>query len=502
MAFGRLGALGGGFGRVGSGNNAAGSAVGGAALLVGEQNGVGVDFTSATSPVAVKTAGVVVSSALDTFFGNDGTGPKIIWGSSGLLEWTPHNLFLNSGVPATQSVTTIVGAPYTVTVTGTGTLTGSAGAAGVASAGSPLIYVATTTTSRITLAGSLTTIQMNLGRQATAYLATTASRRFGLAIDYDPTLGPTLLMEAGSTNLCLWSTDLTNAAWVKTTMTTALTATGPFGYVNNATTCTATAANATALQSITNASSTKITTVFLKRRTGTGNVDLTQDNGTTWATVGITSSWARYGIAEATVLNPTIGIRLVTNGDAVDVAFWQCENTAVARAATSPYPTFAVTQTRAADNYVFLLSAIPTLAAEYSLYMRFAHPTMVGVTQSPVALTDGTANEQSKFAVSSGTLRLSVIDGGSSLASIVGSAPVANTLFSAAGRFKLNDCAQSQNGGAVTTDTTVTMPTVTEVRFGGSGTNAAATNVFRLTKLVIVTDRGWSDATLITKSAA
>jgi hypothetical protein len=503
MAFGRMGA--GRFGLLGAGaGGSSGVAApgGGAAEITAETNALGVDFSYAIDAqrVAVKTAGTVVSSGLDAFFQNGGTGPKVVWGPSGLLEWSPHNLFLNSGVPATQSVTTVIGFPYTVTVTGTGSLTGSIGAAGVATAGAPLTYVATGATSTFTLAGSLTQIQMNQGRTATAYLATTGTRRYGLAIDHDPVLGRTLLIEAGISNICLWSSDLTNAAWVKSNMTTALTATDPFGYVNSATTITATAANATALQAITNASSTKFTSVFLKRRTGTGNVDITQDNGTTWATQAITSSWARYATAEATVLNPIVGIRLVTSGDAVDVAYFQCENSAVARAVTSPYPTFSVTQLRAADNYTFLLSTIPALGSEYSLYVRFAVPTTTGLAQSPVALTDGTANEQSKFTFSAGTLRLTVVDGGSTLATIVGSAPVANTLFSAAGRFKLNDCAQSHNGGAVTADTAVTLPTVTETRFGGVGTNAAAQNVFRITKLVIV-PRAWSDMELVARSA-
>jgi hypothetical protein len=74
--------------------------------------------------------------------------------------------------------------------------------------------------------------------------------------------------------------------------------------------------------------------------------------------------------------------------------------------------------------------------------------------------------------------------------------------MSAAGRFKLNDCAMSVNGGAVGTDTAVTMPTVTETRYGGTGANTVAANIFYITKMVIVTDRGWNDATLVAKSSA
>jgi hypothetical protein len=42
------------------------------------------------------------------------------------------------------------------------------------------------------------------------------------------------LAEGARTNLCLQSNDFTNAAWTKTTMTTAFTATGPEGTANSA----------------------------------------------------------------------------------------------------------------------------------------------------------------------------------------------------------------------------------------------------------------------------
>jgi hypothetical protein len=504
MAFGRLGALGGGFGRLGAGN-AGLSAVGGAALLVGEQNGIGVDFTHPVDAqrVAVKTAGTVVYSSLDSFFSNSATGPKLVWDATGSLAWVPHNLFLNSTAPATQSVTTIVGQRYTVTVTGTGSLTGSAGAAGVATVGSPLTFVASTTTSTFTLAGSLTRIQMNAGDVATAYLATTGARRFGMPIDYDPLLGPALLCEISLANSCLWANDFTQAAWAKTNMSAALTATGPTGVANSASTLTATAANATALQSIVLGSASRLSSVFLKRRTGTGNVDVTQDNGATWATQTITSSWARYSIAAATFANPIVGVRLATSGDAVDVAIFQHEQGSVVHA-TSPIPAFGLLVTRAADGPNFLLSSIPALGSEYSLYVRFVHSnTAVQNATAPFTLGDGTANEQSRIGLGGGLLRLSVTVGGSSTGTMLGTATSPNVPMSAAGRVKVDDCAFSMGGAAIVADTTVpSLPAVTTVLFGNIGVGTAATNCMRIQKMAIITDRGWNNATLVTKSAA
>jgi hypothetical protein len=85
-----------------------------------------------------------------------------------------------------------------------------------------------------------------------------------------------VLVEEARTNLCLYSDDFTNAAWVKSNLTAAKTATGPDGVTNSASTLTATAANATAQQAITSASAARITSMFVKRRTGTGAVYLSQ----------------------------------------------------------------------------------------------------------------------------------------------------------------------------------------------------------------------------------
>jgi hypothetical protein len=180
------------------------------------------------------------------------------------------------------------------------------------------------------------------------YLATTTAASTSLPFEWDASGNlQGIRVEEARTNLCLQSDDLTNASWTKTSLTTAKTATGPDGVANSATTCTATAGNATALQAITSASAERVTGVWLKRRTGTGNIDVTQDNGSTWATQAITAEWVRYSIAAVTSANPTIGIRVVASGDAVDVALFYH---ALGAAVSSDIPTLGATVVRAADN--------------------------------------------------------------------------------------------------------------------------------------------------------
>lgn len=157
------------------------------------------------------------------------------------------------------------------------------------------------------------------------------------------------------TNLVLHSRDLSQAVWTKTSMTCAKTATGMRNDSNGASTCTATGANGTVIQATVTAAATRNTSFHIKRRTGTGVVEVTRDNGATWTAVTASlsaSAWRRVVAPGVTttggdvpgcaggncivvsqmtsgIANPTVGIRLVTSGDAVDVDFVQDEETAV-----------------------------------------------------------------------------------------------------------------------------------------------------------------------------
>lgn len=137
----------------------------------------------------------------------------------------------------------------------------------------------------------------------------TTAAVYSLPIDHNPTTFAPLgvLIEEQRTNLCLYSDDFTNAAWVKINLTAAKTATGSDGVTNSASTLTATAANATARQNVTSASAARITSMFVKRRTGTGAVYLSQ-GGTTGSELVVngtfttdTTGWTASGATLAVV---------------------------------------------------------------------------------------------------------------------------------------------------------------------------------------------------------
>jgi hypothetical protein len=126
------------------------------------------------------------------------------------------------------------------------------------------------------------------------------------------------LREEARTNICLKS-ETFNSTWTASNTTVATTTTVTPRGDTTAFSLTATAGNATLLQSITSASANRCFSVWIRRKTGSGNIQMTVDNGSTWTTVTTTSSFARVYITQASVTNPVVGFRIVTNADAIEV---------------------------------------------------------------------------------------------------------------------------------------------------------------------------------------
>jgi hypothetical protein len=82
----------------------------------------------------------------------------------------------------------------------------------------------------------------------------------------------------------------------------------------------ATANNATMLESYTATGGSSTFSLWMRRITGTGNVDITMDTGATYTTQAITTSWARYSITTTPAAGArTAGVRLATSGDVIQV---------------------------------------------------------------------------------------------------------------------------------------------------------------------------------------
>lgn len=157
------------------------------------------------------------------------------------------------------------------------------------------------------------------------------------------------LIEGASTNEALHSRDYTNAVWVKTNITAAKDAVGNDGVSNAASSLTASAANGTVFQTITKASAENTFSVDVRRKTGAGTIEMTDDGGSTYIDItGLinANTYTRLSIT-TTQANPSIGFRIVTSTDAIEVDYSQLEDLAFA---SSRIETTTTSVTRSAGD--------------------------------------------------------------------------------------------------------------------------------------------------------
>jgi hypothetical protein len=157
------------------------------------------------------------------------------------------------------------------------------------------------------------------------------------------------LAEPSRVNNCLWGSDATNAAWTKSNVTAEKTATGLDNVANSASRLTAAANDATLLQLLTAATGTRTTSVWIKRVSGSGTVSLTRNGGTGWTDITsslVTGTWVPVALTSDVGANPTVGLKMGTSGDVIDVDCFQDENGAWR---TSPILTTTAAVTRNAD---------------------------------------------------------------------------------------------------------------------------------------------------------
>ena len=184
--------------------------------------------------------------SFDTALTYTGASTKTTVDSDGAIKWTAHNLALNSAAPATQSITVVSGADYTVEVAGSGSVTLSGAGTGSVTEGNPVEVTASTTSLTLTVVGSPDRIwayrsdlggMQNNPDRGDSYVPTTSSARYlprrGNHI-YNGTswVNEGVLVESEArTNLVTYSEQFDNVVWTKDTdlATLAIDAIGPDG---------------------------------------------------------------------------------------------------------------------------------------------------------------------------------------------------------------------------------------------------------------------------------
>lgn len=100
-----------------------------------------------------------------------------------------------------------------------------------------------------------------------------------------------------------------------------------------------------------------------------------------------------------------------------------------------------------------------------------AIPSTVSGIRPLVQYDDGTANEIIALRGNTTNPELYIVDGGTPQAQLDAGTIAANTAYSLTGWWQTNDCKARLDSGAVVTDDTATIPTVTQARLGSDGTN-------------------------------
>lgn len=292
-----------------------------------------------------------------------------------------------------------------------------------------------------------------------------------------------LTVEPAATNVVLWNRDLTNAAWTKTNATAAKDQTGIDGVSNAASSLTATAGNATCLQAITLASSARWQSAFVKRLTGSGAVEMTTDNGTTWTAVTVTASWSRVEIPTQTLANPTVGFRIVASGDAIAIDYVQ--NEASAAQASSPIATTTASVTRPADTIVVTTPSFLTGYTGLTVMGIASGATPHASALSAMFNFDGAVPNVDLFMRQSGTVV--AIFARNAAGAVQATANIGSGLPNKYRQKHLcavaaNDAAFCLHDGTLTTDTSLALPELTIMNVGGQATSSHWNgNIERLT---------------------
>jgi len=300
--------------------------------------------------------------------------------------------------------------------------------------------------------------------------------------DHDPTtlVCKGLLIEEARTNIALDSNNFSAATWTKTNLTvTPNAAVSPDG-TSNASLLTATTADGALFQTMAATTATVYTySIYLRADTTTSIrlfVDTSGLNTFLSTLISVTTSWQRFTFSFTTT---GVGCKIYVGGgssfSSPETVYVYGAQLEVGAFATSYIPTTTTALTRNADVSVMTSTNFSSwYTATAGAAVVWAIPQTATGTRPLVQFDDATANEIIALRGNVANPEMSIVDGGVAQAQIDAGTIVANTAYKLSGAWDTNNCAAAQNGAAVVTDNTATIPTPTQLRIGSDGTNYAS----------------------------
>jgi hypothetical protein len=329
--------------------------------------------------------------------------------------------------------------------------------------------------------------------------ASASTAYYGPRFDYDPvTLAPKgLLVEEQRSNLLTYSSDFSNAVWVKSAdVTVSAGVTAPDGGASQQFTVTASttigirqevavaATSATYTIYAKQGSGATDLNKFILRNTSTAtnlvNISIDYSTGVVTGDGGSATSagngWWRIQLVAATGITSGNLIRVFVGGvggteTAGEFAYFWGAQLEAGAFATSYIPTVASQVTRAADSASIIGNNFArwynqtqgTVFAEYSV--NGLNP---GTANAAYGITDNTINNHITGRTSaSGTTNFQVRVGGVNQAALNSVTTAVGAVVKSAGAYALNDFSFTANAGTVQTDTSGTLPFVTQMQIGG-----------------------------------
>ena len=468
----------------------------------------------------------------------DYTSPsnKLTRKSDGLFRFGAHNLYLNSAAPANQAITVISGATYSVTITGTVSVTASGAATGTWTAGTTTFTAATATLTLGSTSGA-GTVHVRRTPSESLYLATAGVARYAMPFAWT-TAGVLngLVREQAATNLVLRSTDASHASWTKSRMTTGGTTTGAiadipaigvFETVDNNSHRIFQAITIVAGSTLTGSAILKANGRKIYRLIVASDGEANGFRGFFDLDAGTKGTLDKVGtaVAVSSSITPLAnGFYLCSITGTVDPGAtapgffisshlddgtssfvgdvtkgYYCNHAQIETGAyaSSPIITYGAAGLRVADTITEDIASFMSGATEYGMYLSFKRNSLTS-SAFPVTLSVDTSTFTTRagFYMALGlTENIMARQGGVDTALLSsGLTSVAGSTVRIAGSYKVNDFRVSANGGAVQSDVSGALPS--PLAFLYMGLNGG----FDIIEKIIIYKRALTDAELLSLS--